>query len=185
MPRDKDAFIDSPVKLKIQPKECVLCGGKYIPTNNRQKYCPACRELKKEEHDKIDRHKRLVKAREPGEVVLYTIPVPKKENPEEKMKKMMESPERPSLPEDWMEEQEKLSAADPGEKLYTAEEIVEAVKKLYAGELVEKPAMAKYHESVIMWLTDIRERICTDYCKYPESMEDEIDHCQGCPLSEI
>lgn len=185
MPRSSDAFIDGPVKLKVPPKECVLCGGKYIPTNNRQKYCPDCRELKQQEHDKIDRHKRLVKAREPGEVVSYTIPVSKKENPEEKMKKKMESPERPSLPEDWMEEQEKLSAADPDKKLYSAEEIVEAVQKLYAGELVEKPEPVKHHESVIMWLTDIRERMCTEYCKYSESMKDEIDHCLRCPLGEI
>lgn len=180
MPRDKDAFIDSPVKLKIQPKECVLCGGKYIPTNNRQKYCPACRELKKEEHDKIDRHKRLAKAREPGEVVSYTVPVPKRENPEEKMKKGIETPERPALPEEWMKEQEKLSAVDPGEKLYTVEEVVEAVKKFYAGDLVEKPEPAKTHESVFSWLSDIRERICTEYCKYPRN-----ENCASCPMSEI
>ena len=73
MPKSSDAFIDGPVKLKIPPKECVLCGGKFIPTNNRQKYCPDCRELKQQEHDKIDRHKRLVKAREPGEAN-YALP---------------------------------------------------------------------------------------------------------------
>lgn len=185
MPRDKDAFIDSPVKLKIQPKECVLCGGKYIPTNNRQKYCQACRELKKEEHDKIDRHKRLAKAREPGEVVSYTVTVPKRENPEEKMKKGIETPERPALPEGWMEEQQKMDPADPGERMYTAEEIVDAVKKFYAGDLVEKPEPVKQHKSVFIWLSDIRERMCTDYCKYPLSVEDGYDHCKDCPLGEL
>ena len=185
MPRSCDAFIDGPVKLKIPPKECVLCGGKYIPTNNRQKYCPACRELKQQEHDKIDRHKRLAKARETGKVITYTIPVPKKENPEVKMKELLETTERPALPEGWMEEQEKLTAADPGERLYTAEEIVAAVKKFYAGDLVEKPVPVKHHETVFAWLADIRERMCTEYCKYPECVEDVVDHCAGCPLGEL
>lgn len=185
MPRSKHALVDEPVKLKIPPKECVLCGGKYIPTNNRQKYCPACRELKQQEHDKIDRHKRLAKARETGKVITYTIPVPKKENPEVKMKELLETPERPALPEDWMEEQKKLTAADPGERLYTAEEIVAAVKKFYAGDLVEKQEPVKRHESIIMWLADIRERMCTDYCKYPGSEEDRNEYCATCPLGEI
>ena len=101
------------------------------------------------------------------------------------MKKGIETPERPALPEGWMEDQEKLTAADPGERLYTAEEIVVAVKKFYAGDLVEKQEPVKRHESIIMWLADIRERMCTEYCKYPGSEEDRNEYCAACPLGEI
>lgn len=35
--------ITRPVKLKIKPKECNICGKKYVPTSRNQKYCPDCR----------------------------------------------------------------------------------------------------------------------------------------------
>lgn len=35
---------NEPVKLRVAPKICKSCGGKYIPTSNRQVYCQECRK---------------------------------------------------------------------------------------------------------------------------------------------
>lgn len=42
---------DELVELKIKPKECVLCGGKYIPTGPGAKFCPKCRQMTKKKRD--------------------------------------------------------------------------------------------------------------------------------------
>ena len=36
---------DEPIKLKIPPKACELCGKPFIPTGTNAKFCPRCREL--------------------------------------------------------------------------------------------------------------------------------------------
>lgn len=38
---------EEPIKLKIPPKSCELCGKPFIPTGGNAKYCPRCRELSK------------------------------------------------------------------------------------------------------------------------------------------
>lgn len=35
---------DEPTKLKTPPSVCTICGGKFIRTDRRQKYCPDCRK---------------------------------------------------------------------------------------------------------------------------------------------
>lgn len=42
-----------PIKLKVPPKKCAACGGKFIPASGRQKYCPECRKLSPEEREKV------------------------------------------------------------------------------------------------------------------------------------
>ena len=63
-------------ELKLEPKECEICGGKYIPTGTRQRFCPACAAGRKHNAN-------YIKARTPGEVVSYTINQP--EAPEDEM----------------------------------------------------------------------------------------------------
>lgn len=36
---------EAPIKLKIPPKACELCGKPFIPTGGNAKFCPRCREL--------------------------------------------------------------------------------------------------------------------------------------------
>lgn len=43
---------EGPIKLKIPPKACELCGRPYIPTGGNAKYCPRCRELSKEKRNR-------------------------------------------------------------------------------------------------------------------------------------
>ena len=47
------------IELKVKPRVCEMCGGKYIPHGPRQKYCPACRQAmgkeKKGAKTKIER----------------------------------------------------------------------------------------------------------------------------------
>lgn len=50
-----------PYKLKLQPRECEKCGGKYVPTGTRQRLCPACAAGRK--HNPA-----YTAARTPGEV---------------------------------------------------------------------------------------------------------------------
>ena len=168
-------------KLKIQPKICEKCGGKYIPTNNRQKQCPQCRALERKEHDRIDRHKRLAKARQPGEVVTYKIEPPKKETPERILKQQIEAPER--------------KKGDLPDQLYSVEQIIDVIRKYYAGELVEKPEPVK-PATVTERLQRVAERVCDEICRHREafdaegagdSLYDELldEHCAKCPLNEL
>lgn len=83
-----------PIKLKIKQKKCEMCGGLYVPTSNRQKYCPDCKKAMKDEAaDTLERIKRRAAAARPGEVVTYKVEVPEK-----KMQKP-ETPEDPIVPE--------------------------------------------------------------------------------------
>ena len=36
---------EAPIKLKVPPKACELCGKPFIPTGGNAKYCPRCREM--------------------------------------------------------------------------------------------------------------------------------------------
>ena len=66
-----------PYKLKLQPRECEICGGKYIPTSNRQKYCPECKILVKRSlggPEEAKRRARYYNHRTPGEVVVTKLP---------------------------------------------------------------------------------------------------------------
>lgn len=73
-----------PYKLKFKPRECEICGGKYIPTGPTQRFCPACAAGRK--HNPA-----YTAARTPGEVKTYKIEQP--ETPEAKM-------QRPEVPEE-------------------------------------------------------------------------------------
>lgn len=74
----------APYKLKLQPRECEQCGGKYVPTGTRQRLCPACAAGRKH-------NPKYTAARTPGEVKTYKIEQP--ETPEAKM-------QRPEVPEE-------------------------------------------------------------------------------------
>jgi len=74
----------APYKLKLQPRECEQCGGKYVPTGTRQRLCPACAAGRK--HNPA-----YTAARTPGEVKTYKIEQP--ETPEAKM-------QHPEVPEE-------------------------------------------------------------------------------------
>lgn len=86
---------DGPVKLKLQPRVCERCGGKYIPTGTKQRFCPACREGKK-------RNLEYELAKNPGEVISYKIESPETpeagmqqpEVPEEITRQVIETPEQ-------------------------------------------------------------------------------------------
>lgn len=110
------------MKLKIEPRVCENCGGKYIPTGTRQKFCPSCKESK----NAIAYYK----ARQPGEVRRFTLA----ETPEDNMQQP-ETPERPALPEGWQEEQKKIDMPDG---LAVIEEHAEILRRYYKGELVDK-----------------------------------------------
>lgn len=51
----------APYKLKLKPRECEICGGKYIPTGTKQRFCPACAAGRKH-------NPKYTAARTPGEV---------------------------------------------------------------------------------------------------------------------
>lgn len=83
-----------PYKLKLQPRECEQCGGKYIPTGTRQRLCPACAAGRKHNPN-------YTAARTPGEVVSYKMEKPetpeasqRPEVPEEITRQVIETPER-------------------------------------------------------------------------------------------
>lgn len=96
-----------PYKLKCEPRECEICGWKYIPTSNRQKYCPECKILVKRalgDPEEAKKRARYYKHRTPGEVVVTQLPanpaaglggrglpLQEPETPE----KQMQQPERP------------------------------------------------------------------------------------------
>ena len=85
----------APYKLKLKPRECEICGGKYIPTGTKQRFCPACREGKK-------RNLAYELAKNPGEVISYKIESPETpeagmqqpEVPEEITRQVIETPEQ-------------------------------------------------------------------------------------------
>lgn len=66
--------------LKIKPRVCEICGGKYIPTGTRQRRCPDCMAGK---------HK-YAAAKKPSDVESYTLG----ETPEQAMP-VPETPEKP------------------------------------------------------------------------------------------
>ena len=78
------------IEKERKRKNCVICGGVFVPTSNNQKYCPNCRDMlaagKQEDKMKAYAAKAL-----PGEVTTYTVDV-----------KL--PPEAPSVPEGWAEE---------------------------------------------------------------------------------
>lgn len=82
----------SPYKLKLQPRECEQCGGKYVPTGTRQRLCPACAAGRK--HNPA-----YTAARTPGEVKTYkiekpeTVVIPIPPAPEEITRQVIETPE--------------------------------------------------------------------------------------------
>lgn len=82
-----------PYKLKLQPRECEQCGGKYIPTGTRQRLCPACAAGRKH-------NPKYTEARTPGEVLSYKMEKPETpeasqqpEAPEEITRQVIETPE--------------------------------------------------------------------------------------------
>lgn len=107
MPKETNAAMTqvSDIKLPIRAKECEICGGKYIPTSNRQKYCQACAGLMKKSGG--DKEKAKAKARYerqcmPGEVKIIKPanvtetpePLKQPEKPEEVIRKTIETPEQ-------------------------------------------------------------------------------------------
>lgn len=83
----------APYKLKFKPRECEICGGKYIPTGPTQRFCPACAAGRK--HNPA-----YTAARTPGEVKTYkiekpeTVVIPIPPAPEEITRQVIETPER-------------------------------------------------------------------------------------------
>lgn len=118
------------VKLRIQPKICTSCGGKYIPTGNRQKLCPKCKSELKKNGEISDKFKDHLKACAPGPVTVSQI-----ETPEMKMEKpeIPEAPVRIALPDG----------------LAVVEEHAEILRRYYKGDLVDKNE----------FLAQIRERL--------------------------
>ena len=100
MGKNADALMNevSPYKLKFKPRECEICGGKYIPTGPTQRFCPACAAGRK--HNPA-----YTAARTPGEVKTYkiekpeTVVIPIPPAPEEITRQVIETPE----PNAWYE----------------------------------------------------------------------------------
>jgi len=93
---------NAPVKLKVPPRECAACGGKFIPHGKNTKYCPECRKLPQAQREAMreDRKAKLEAglAEDPGKVVTYIDPsrARSKAKPEKEKKE-----DRPALPEDF------------------------------------------------------------------------------------
>lgn len=111
-------------------KTCQICGMGFVPTSNVQKYCPDCRKRMQKDGTVKDAYIKYRQARKPGEVKTYKI-----ETPEDNMLTLVETPERPALPEEWQEEQRQI---DMPENLAVIEEHAEILRRYYKGELVDK-----------------------------------------------
>lgn len=75
-------------------KTCEVCGGLYVPTSNRQKYCPDCKKAMRDEaNETIERIKRRAAAAKPGPVITYKMEIP------EARVQQPETPEDPIVPD--------------------------------------------------------------------------------------
>ncbi len=133
-----DPYVDSPVVLKIPPKKCAACGGKFIPHGRNTIYCPECRKLpqKRREAMKAEREK-MDPQSDPGEVRAYVDPalVRKKEKAMKTEKK--DKNERPSVPEGWQEEQKAISDPEEADRQDGfAEDLIRLAEKAIGGRLI-------------------------------------------------
>lgn len=121
--------VERPVKLKIKPKECDICGRMYVPTSRNQKYCPECRSSLT--HKKLT-EERLRKAKERA---FGEGPWSEKETPESKMQR--ETPEKP-----FVYEHDRNEMKEPGARKYTVkvndEEVFSVTVSAKAQRLLEK-----------------------------------------------
>lgn len=111
-------------------KTCQICGMGFVPTSNVQKYCPDCRNRMQKDGTVKDAFVKYRQARKPGAVKTYKI-----ETPEDNMLTLVETPERPALPEEWQEEQKKIELPDWDAFVAQATEIL---LKYGRGDLVDK-----------------------------------------------
>lgn len=129
--RINPAMLDNgPIELRIPPKECAACGGRFIPHGKNTKYCPSCRKLPQAQREAM-RDARILDSVNAGkpDVVTYIDKsrIKKKEKPVEKEAKkeqkqeakkepaLAEDLQRPPLPDGWMEQQKAMAEEDQQE----------------------------------------------------------------------
>lgn len=195
-----DPCAEEPVELKIKPKICEVCGGKYIPTSNHQKYCPVCRDNEKKkqalkkskrklDHEAVfgegsyteppKEEKPPVESSGTGPVTTYRIEPRKKPEPP----KPKADPDMEEKMDEWHEEynelfgeQEEPERAALPDKLQEVDEIASVLRRYYQGDLIEKPEPEK-HVTIATRLQQIADRICEEICRhnadYKENGEDD------------
>lgn len=105
---------EKPVKLRVPPKECKACGGKFIPVKGWTQYCPACRRLPQKKREAM-RDARELHPEMPKEDVKVYI--------DESLKKAAAEPSDPIQEEEDMKKTFEPIEAKPVEEL---EEIVQS-----------------------------------------------------------
>lgn len=115
-------------------KTCEVCGGLYVPTSNRQKYCPDCKKAMRDEaNETIERIKRRAAAAKPGPVITYKMEIP------ENRVQQPETPEDPIIPDGIKHGYSDLmKAIELPDGLAIIEEHAEILRRYYTGELVDK-----------------------------------------------
>jgi len=134
-----------PVVLKVPPKYCAACGGKFIPHGKNTKYCPMCRRLPQARREAM-RDARILDSVDEGkpEAVVY-IDETKKRKQEETMKGTKEVEKKPD-PEDFtpieaapVDELEEIAAELPKIRLKDAiyYAMLQLIKDQYGIDLID------------------------------------------------
>lgn len=178
MPRTKNPMSVETGKTKPR-RICEKCGGTYVPTSNNQKFCPLCRDAMARGGTIKDSFVRYAKACQPGEVKSYN------------MNDQVEDPKLPDVIEDetpWEPDPEEKENQAPAQMSYElmAQLAGEVLAKYAKGDLIEKPEPVS-PLSIIEQISLIKDRICSEICKYAEEIEksDSYDHCCSCPLQDL
>lgn len=88
-----------PIKLKIKPKKCEVCGGKFVPNGGNHRYCPTCKKLTPEERE--EKRKMKKEEKDLAEVKVYK---------DEKLIKKKPAPvETDQIPEDELNELDRIA----------------------------------------------------------------------------
>ena len=62
---------NEPVELRVKPKVCEACGGKFIPVKGWTKYCPFCRRLPQKQREAMRDARALHPEEEKDSVMVY------------------------------------------------------------------------------------------------------------------
>ncbi len=124
VPFDPMAGDQGPVRLRIPPRECEACGGKFIPTGNRQKYCPNCSRMSPKEREAV----RKMHGSPSSEVVTYI---------DESLKKAAAEPSDPIREEENMKETFEPIEAKPVEELEEIKDVTQSAPNAFLDALLQ------------------------------------------------